>query len=211
MAHLDDNARTGLHALALGAVIIGVPVLFVQLVDMWQTAAVTTDAHLLHIFRNGYLLPMDGPQLTCDTTTRMERIGVAAAAALPTGICSGLLALPLRNRVLPWTIGRWSAFAVFLFLTWCSLTTPVCSAKLAQGAMSITERPAVFGAIALPWSASEHLVNTTGAFITAEPTEGQRTRILLELEGTRRTIAITRAGRPAVDAAMEYLDRVQHP
>jgi len=210
MAHLDDNARTGLHALALGAVIVGVPVLIVQLVDLWQTVQVTTDAHLLQIFRNGYLLSLDDPQLTCDATTRMERIGLSAAAALPVGVCCGLLGLPFKKKVLPWTIGRWSAFAVFLFLTWCSLTTPVRSTRLVDGKLRITERPALFGAIAMPWSASVHPVNAIGS-ISSEPMEGQRTSMLVEHEGTRVTIATTRAARPAVEAAMEYLDRVLHP
>jgi hypothetical protein len=211
MAHLDDNARTGLHALALGALLIGVPVLVVQLVDMWQTVTVTTDANLLHIFRNGYLLPMDGPQLTCDTTTRMERIGLAAVASVPVGLCLGLLALPFRNRALPWAVGRWSAFMVFLFLVWCALTTPACSAKVIHGGVKVTERITLLGAIALPWSATEHTLNTNGAVIVSEHMVAERTRVLLEQDGARTPIATTRASGPAVEAAVEYLERRLHP
>jgi hypothetical protein len=208
MAHFDDNARTGLHALALGALIIGVPVLVVQLVDLWQTVGVTTDAHLLHIFRNGYLLPMNGPQLTCDTTTRMERIGLAAAFALPVGALLGMLSAPLRKVLSPFAVGRWSAFAAFLFLLWCSLTTPVRSVNLVQGGLVIVERPALLGSIALPWNAVERRVNTTGATLVTEPVEAQRTGVLLVQGEERSTIATTRAGGPAVEAATQYLDRI---
>jgi len=210
MAQLDDNARTGLHALALGALIIGVPVLVVQLVDLWQTVDVTTDASLLHIFRNGYLLPVSGPELTCDTTTRMERIGLSAVAALLAGLCGGLLALPLRRTVLPWTIGRWTAFAGLLFLAWCSLTTPVCSARLVNGGLRITERPALFGAVGLPWPEHERTLSAAGANIAFEPLTAQRTRIVLDQGGARTTIATTRAGRSAVEAAVEHLQRTLH-
>ncbi|MBL8003040.1 MAG: hypothetical protein JNL05_13885 [Flavobacteriales bacterium] len=211
MAHFDDNARTGLHALALGALIIGVPVLVVQLVDMWQTVSVTTDANLLHIFRNGYLLPMEGPQLTCDTTTRMERIGLAAVASVPAGLCCGLLTLPLRNRALPWAVGRWSAFMVFLFLAWCALTTPACSATVVHGGVRITERATLLGAIALPWTAIENTLNVNGATIVSEPMVAERTQVLLERDGARTPIATARANGAAVEAAVEYLQRRLHP
>ncbi len=42
MAELDDNTRTGLHALGLGLLVIGVPVLIIQLVDLYQTVSGTT-------------------------------------------------------------------------------------------------------------------------------------------------------------------------
>ncbi len=210
MAHLDDNARTGLHALALGALIIGVPVLVVQLVDASQTAVDSTGASVLRIFRNGYLLPMGGPELTCDSTTRMERIGLAAVMAMVAGLCLGLLALPLRKRALPWAVGRWGAFIVLLFLCWCALTTPVCSARLSGDGIRYVERPRLLGAIGLPWASTERVLNTNGASIRTEPEGMYRTRIILARGKDRTTIAITAAEGQAVEAAVDHLERVLH-
>ena len=141
MAELDDNTRTGLHALGLGLLVIGVTVLIVELIDLYQTISVTTDHHTLQIFRNGYLLPQSGPQFCVATTTRMERIGMAALAALLAGGGFTVLSFPFRRWLSPWAVGRWSAAVVLLFFMWSALVRPPRSVLLEKDRLTIVEHP----------------------------------------------------------------------
>jgi hypothetical protein len=209
MAHLDDNTRTGLHALGLGLLLIGVPVLIVQVVDMAQTAVVTTDAHVLQVFRNGFLLPADGPQLTVTSTTRMERIGLAALAGLSGGTFLGLLCLPLRRSVSPWAVGRWSAFLLFLLFTWSALVWPTRSATLSASSVMVTERPALFGDLALPWSTTEPIALLPAHSWDLQDVDG-RTGLFLEQNGVRIEVGRTSAENARSTAALEHVQR-HHP
>lgn len=207
MAHLDDNARTGLHALALGALLIGVPVLIVQVIDAWQTLPVTTDAHLLHIFRNGYLLPPDGPQLTLSGASRMERVGLAAVSAVLAGTMATLACAPLRRNLPHWAVGRWTAGIALLVLVWSALALPVEATRVETGRIVRLSRTAILGELALPFTATTTVLDTPQR--SWERTEGPdgRSVLLLRVGAQRLPVASTRADHAAVDAALAHLNR----
>jgi len=210
MAHLDDNTRTGLHALGLGLLVIGVPVLVVQLVDLYQTVPVTTDHHRLQIFRNGYLLPIDGPAFTVSTTKRMERIGMAAFAALLGGGALAVLSVPFRRWLSPWAVGRWATAVMVLLLVWCALVRPSRSVWLERNTLTIVEHPTLFGDLTLPSTTVEKVDLTPAWSWVSEGRKDGRT-VLYARNGDRRIeVGSTFAGEQAVNAALEFLHRVQH-
>ena len=209
MAHFDDNAHTGLHALALGALLIGVPVLVVQLIDAWQTLPVTTDAHLLQIFRNGYLLPPDGPQLTLSGATRMERVGLAAATAVLAGTLATLACTPLRRRVPHWAVGRWTAGIALLVLVWSALALPVEAARVEDGRIVRHSRTAILGELALPFTGTTHVLDTPQRAWEREEWPDGRSVLLVPVGAQRLPVASTRADHSAVDAALALLNRGQ--
>ncbi len=207
MAHLDDNTRTGLHALGLGLLVIGVPVLVVQLIDLYQTVSVTTDHHRLQIFRNGYLLALDGPQFCSATTKRMERVGMAAFAALMGGGTLALLSVAFRRWLSPWSLGRWSTAVMLLLFAVCALVRPTRSVRLERNTLTIVQHPTLFGDLTLP-STSIEQVNLTAEWTWMQERQ-QDGRILLFARNADRRIEVgsTFAGEEAVNAALDFLHR----
>jgi hypothetical protein len=206
MAHFDDNARTGLHALALGALLIGVPVLVVQLIDAWQTLPVTTDAHLLQIFRNGYLLPPDGPQFTLSGATRMERVGLAAAVAVLAGTLATLACAPLRRHLPHWAVGRWTAGIALLVLVWSALALPVEATRVEAGRIVRLSRTAILGELALPFTGTSHVLDTPQRSWEREEGPDGRSVLLVRVGAQRLPVASTRADHTAVEAALAFLN-----
>jgi hypothetical protein len=210
MAHLDDNTRTGLHALGLGLLVIGIPVVVVQLIDLYQTVSVTTDHSTLKIFRNGYLLPEDGPQFCIATSARMERVGMAAFAALLAGSGLALLSVPLRRWLSPWSVGRWSAALVLVFLSWSALVRPSRSVKLEKNSLTIVEHPVLFGDLTLPSTTIEQ-VNITPEWTWVSEVRKDGRQLLFAQYGDRRIeVGSTFAGEASVHAALEFLHRDPH-
>lgn len=207
MAELDDNTRTGLHALGLGLLVIGVPVLIVQIVDMYQTISVTTDDHTLQIFRNGYLLPQSGPQFCVATTTRMERMGLAALAALLAGGVLAALSIPFRRWLSPWAAGRWSGALIFLFFMWSALVRPPRSVLFRQNSLTIMEHPTLFGDLTLPSTTIEQIVVTPEWTWEQEEQKDGRTKLFARNAGRWIEVGSTSADDRKTDAALSFLRR----
>jgi len=210
MAELDDNTRTGLHALGLGLLVIGVPVLIIQLVDLYQTSGATPDERCLHIFRNGYLLPADGSRMTISESSRMERLGLATFGALIAGAIVTCVLYPLRRQVLHWKVGRWSTVVIFLLLAWSALTLPASEVTLEGGIVRASERPCLFGELANPlayvytWST----LYETPQLVTRQLDDGRTILVLVEKNGRGGDmLASTRADANAVEDALICLKR----
>jgi hypothetical protein len=208
MAELDDNTRTGLHALGLGLLVIGVPVLIVQLIDLYQTISVTTDHHTLQIFRNGYLLPQSGPQFCVATTTRMERIGMAALAALLAGGGFTVLSFPFRRWLSPWAVGRWSAAVVLLFFMWSALVRPPRSVLLEKDRLTIVEHPTLFGDLTLPSTTTEQLTITPEWKWEQEEQKDGRTKLLGWNAERWIEVGSTSAEDRQIEGALSFLRRI---
>lgn len=210
MAELDDNTRTGLHALGLGLLVIGVPVLIVQFVDLYQTSGVIPDERCLHIFRNGYLLPADGSRMTISESSRMERLGLATFGALIVGAIVTCALYPLSRQMLHWKVGRWSALVVFLLLAWSALTLPVSEVTLDGVVVRGTERPRLFGELANPL-AGVHTWSTlyeSPQLVTRRLDDGRSILVLVEKNGRGgEMLASTRADVNAVEEALICLKR----
>ncbi|MCC7502031.1 MAG: hypothetical protein IT229_05860 [Flavobacteriales bacterium] len=207
MAELDDNTRTGLHALGLGLLVIGIPVLIVQFVDMYQTVSVTTDHHTLQIFRNGYLLPQSGPQFSVATTTRMERIGMAALAALLAGGVLAVISFPFRRWLSPWAVGRWSASVIFLFFMWSALARPPRSVLVEKDSLTIVDHPTLFGDLTLPFSTMERVSVTSEWTWEQEEQKDGRTKLFVRNAERRIEVGSTSADDRKTDAALSFLRR----
>ena len=207
MAELDDNTRMGLHALGLGLLVIGVPVLIVQLIDLYQTVQVTTDHHSLQVFRNGYLLPMDGPQFAVATTTRMERIGMAALAALLAGAALTLLTLPFQRWLSPWAVGRWSAAVILLFFMWSALARPSRSVRLEKNSLTIVEHPTLFGDLTLPSATVERVKITPEWSWEKEEQKDGRTKLFARKGELWVQLGSTSANDRRIDEALSFLRR----
>jgi hypothetical protein len=209
MAHLDDNTRSGLHFLGLGLLVVGVPVLIIALMDASQTAVVTTDAARLHIFRNGYLLPIDGPQLTLAHTTRGERMGIACLAAVLLGAVIASLAWLLQLRKWHWAIGRYAALITLAWSLYAAVLLPARTVAVRKDSLILTDRTTFLSDLPLPFSRREHEVRLpeVHGWSIRPAAHGTWTELLLTSSADTMVVASTRASEEDVHGVIELLNR----
>lgn len=147
---LDDNARSGLHYLVVGVLVIGAPAALLSIFDAWHARSINDGTLPLGVFHNGYIL-CDGDLTAVADTTRAERL--AYACAIPSVIAAIFTAMLLLVRSgAAWRAGRWAFVAAFGWCIVSALFLPRTSATVSPGLLEVHERATLAGDITWPFS-----------------------------------------------------------
>jgi hypothetical protein len=157
---LDDNARSGFHYLALGALTIGAVVLASWILDRIYPGIGPGGA-----FSHGYLVHDDGMRMIVATTSRGERIvtvvSLAFGAALLAGMVTVGIALAFRRAYGP---AARIAMKVAFLLTVCCLgysalfLPPREFMGEREGAFTVRDRHVLFNEVVWLGAAIEEVI-----------------------------------------------------
>lgn len=148
--NLDDNTRSGLHYLALGAVVVLALLLADRLIPVFGGSA--GDRHpALDAFQHGYL-PGKGVTVVDTASTRGERLAWATLLAVVLAAGCGFAARALSGARRPaLVVARTVLVAVFGWGVYAALFVPVRHFFLRDG-MVVEWRYAHLGEVPLPFT-----------------------------------------------------------